>query len=110
MSLTFDQLIIRLHNQKKRKHIAVACPNDEHTLHVIRRSLDEGIADFALVVESSHSHEAELILSQYPDRVTLHTAEDAIEAAKMAVSLVYKGEADVLMKGTLNTDHPQISI
>ena len=104
MSQTFDQLIVRLHNQERRKHIAVACPNDGHTLNVIRRSLDEGIADFALVAEAGNSHEAEQIQAQYPDRVTLYTAEDTAEAARLAVSLVHKGEADVLMKGTLNTD------
>ncbi|MBR4846484.1 MAG: phosphate butyryltransferase [Bacteroidaceae bacterium] len=104
MSLTFDQLITRLHNQERRKRIAVVCPNDGHTLHVIQRSLEEGIADFALVVEEAHREASEEIQRQYPDRVTLFSAEDTIDAARLAVSLVHKGKADVLMKGTLNTD------
>ena len=104
MSLTFDQLITRLHNQERRKLIAVVCPNDGHTLHVIQRSLEEGIADFALVVEEAHREAAEKIQFEYPDRVTLFSAEDTVDAARLAVSLVHKGKADVLMKGTLNTD------
>lgn len=104
MSLTFDQLITRLHNQERRKLIAVVCPNDGHTLHVIQRSLEEGIADFVLVVEEAHREASEEIQRQYPDRVTLFSAEDTIDAARLAVSLVHKGKADVLMKGTLNTD------
>ena len=104
MSLTFDQLITRLHNQERRKLIAVVCPNDGHTLHVIQRSLKEGIADFALVVEEAHREAAEKIQFEYPERVTLFSAEDTVDAARLAVSLVHKGKADVLMKGTLNTD------
>ena len=104
MSLTFDQLIARLHNQHTRRRIAVACPHDEHTCHVIRRSLGEGIADFVLVTDKEHGHEAEAIRQQYPDQVTVHMAEDTTDAAHMAVAIVHRGEAEVLMKGTLNTD------
>lgn len=104
MSLTFDQLIARLHNQHTRRRIAVACPHDEHTCHVIRRSLSEDIADFSLVTDKEHGHEAEEIRRQYPGQVTVHMAEDTVDAARLAVALVHKGEANVLMKGTLNTD------
>ena len=104
MSLTFDQLIARLHNQHTRRRIAVACPHDEHTCHVIRRSLGEGIADFVLVTDKEHGHEAEAIRQQFPDQVTVHMAEDTTDAAHMAVAIVHRGEAEVLMKGTLNTD------
>lgn len=104
MSLTFDQLINRLHQQQKRRCIAVACPHDEHTKHVIARSLDEHIADFMLVVDEAHREEAEKLQQAYAGHVTVYTAENAVEAARLAVSLVHDGKADVLMKGTLNTD------
>lgn len=104
MSLTFDQLIGRLHQGQTRKRIAVACPADEHTRHVIRRSLSEGIASFDLVVEEAHRPEAEKIRQQYPQHVTIHPAEDTNDGARRAVALVHGGQADVLMKGTLNTD------
>lgn len=104
MSVTFDQLIARLHDQQTRRRIAVACPHDEHTCHVIQRSLHEGIADFALVVNEANTPKAEEIRQQFPDRVTLHKAEDTVDAAQQAVALVHNGQADVLMKGTLNTD------
>ena len=104
MSLTFDQLITRLHSQQTRRRIAVACPNDGHTRHVIQRSLQEGIADFDLVVEDAYRNGAEELQAQFPDRVTLHSAEDTIDAARKAVALVHEGHANVLMKGTLNTD------
>lgn len=104
MSLTFDQLIGRLHGQHSRRRIAVACPHDEHTLNVVRRSLNEGIADFALVTDKEHCREAEVLHGQHPQQVTLHIADDTVEAARQAVALVHRGEADVLMKGTLNTD------
>ena len=104
MSLTFDQLIARLHSQHTRRRIAVACPHDEHTRHVIVRSLQEGIADFTLVVDEAHRTSAEELQQQYPGRVGVHMAEDTVDAARKAVALVHRGEANVLMKGTLNTD------
>lgn len=102
--MTFEQLIARLHNQQTRRNIAVACPHDEHTRHVIIRSLNEGIANFALVVDEAHLADAEELHRQFPQRVSIHIAEDTVEAARKAVSLVHNGKADVLMKGTLNTD------
>ena len=72
MSLTFDQLIARLHSQHTRRRIAVACPHDEHTRHVIVRSLQEGIADFTLVVDEAHRTSAEELQQQYPGRVGVH--------------------------------------
>lgn len=104
MSLTFDQLIVRLHSQQTRRRIAVACPHDEHTCHVISRSLHEGIADFTLIVDEAHRSTVEELQRQHPGRVSICTAEDTVDAARQAVALVHNGEADVLMKGTLNTD------
>ena len=104
MAQTFDNLIESLHSQHMRRRIAVACPHDDHTLHVVLRSLSEGIADFVLVVDEAHEFVAGQIRQQYPERVTLYVGEDTAECARMAVSLVHRGEADVLMKGTLNTD------
>lgn len=104
MSVTFEQLIERLHSGHRRKRIAVACPNDEHTCHVILRSLSEGIASFDLVVEEMHLSKAEAIQEQHPQQVSIHLADDIVDAARRAVALVHNGQADVLMKGTLNTD------
>ena len=68
MSLTFDQLIARLHNQHTRRRIAVACPHDEHTCHVIRRSLNEGIADFSLVTDKNMATKPKRYAGNIPDK------------------------------------------
>ena len=63
MAQTFDNLIESLHSQHMRRRIAVACPHDDHTLHVVLRSLSEGIADFVLVVDEAHEFVAENVVS-----------------------------------------------
>lgn len=104
MSLNFTHLIGRLHDQKELKRIVVVCPNDVHTHHVILRSLKEGIASFVLVVEEAFLDVVEPIRMEYPDLVKVCKSESVVEAARMSVALVRNKEADVLMKGTLNTD------
>ena len=48
---------------------------------------------------------ARRLAADYPDKVTLIVAEDDDDAARHAVKEVREGRADVLMKGSLNTDN-----
>lgn len=88
-----------------RKRVAVVCPSDSHTLYVIERVLREGVADFTLCLAASPNAELERIVGAYPDRVTLQRADTPDEAARQGVAIVRGGEADALMKGTINTDN-----
>lgn len=103
MSLNFTDLIARL-NEQHSKRIAVVCPNDAHTRNVILRSLKEEIACFTLVTDKPNLDKAEEIRQMYPTQVSILPADDITDAAQRAVALVHNHEADVLMKGTLNTD------
>lgn len=102
---SFRSVISLLQEQGKRKIVAMVCPNDSHTEYVIRRSLEEGIADFKLVLGGVKADFINSFLSDYPDHVEVVNTENPDAAAAMAVSLVRNGEADVLMKGTINTDN-----
>ena len=75
---SFDQLTQHLQTLNRRKRIAVVCANDPNTEYAIARSLEEGIA--------------------VPE-------EDPDTAARRAVQIVRDGEADILMKGIINTDN-----
>lgn len=87
-----------------RRRVAVARPGDEHTKEVIMRSLQEGLADFLLVADEQSREAADGIMNISPRHVTVFYEKDDVATARKAVSLVKSGDADVLMKGTLNTD------
>lgn len=100
----FDQLTQHLKTSGRRRRIAVVCANDPHTVYAITRALDEGIADFLLIGDRG-------VLEHYPQLqahpghvATIHLTEPD-EAAREAVARVRRGEADVLMKGLINTDN-----
>lgn len=100
----FAELTGRLSAENSRKRVAVACPHDEATQEAIQKSLALGIADFILVGRQAVIDSLGLEM-QYPSRVSAVYEDDNDEAARKAVKLVREGQADVLMKGLLNTDN-----
>lgn len=100
---SFDELTIYLQKMNRRKRIVVVCANDPNTEYAIARSLEEGIAEFIMVGDSSILQKYPT-LKEYPDYVKMIHIESQSEAAREAVRLVREGEADILMKGIINTD------
>ncbi|MBQ8502358.1 MAG: phosphate butyryltransferase [Bacteroides sp.] len=78
----FTQLTDHLKNLNRKKRVVVVRPQDESTEYAVTRAREEGFAEF-LVVDHA----------------------DTDEAAREAVQLIRRGEADVLMKGIINTDN-----
>lgn len=102
---SLSQLVNVLRSRCIRRRVAVVCPNDPHTEYVIIRSLREEIASYLLVTDESHRTIADRLHAASPDFVRVYTAPTPDEAAALAVELVRTGEADVLMKGLINTDN-----
>ena len=102
---TLTQLVNILRSRGIRRRVAVVCPNDPHTEYVILRSLREEIAEFLLVTDVDHIENAQRLHSASPDFVRVYQAPSSDEAAALAVQLVRTGEADILMKGLINTDN-----
>ena len=102
---TLSQMVNRLRLSNKRCRVAVVCPNDPHTEYVIIRSLREEIAEYLLVTDIEHLDVSNSLYAASPDFVRVYTAPTPDEAAALAVELVRSGEADVLMKGLINTDN-----
>ncbi len=95
----FDSLFDHLTSCERRLKIAVVCPHDDHTCEAIDESLAIGFADFVLVGDPAkmrHKAGASVLIIDEPD---------ADKAALRAVELVREGQADVLMKGLINTDN-----
>ena len=103
-TIDFQTLAEQLKTAGTRRRVAVARPGDEHTKEVIMRSLQEGLADFLLVADEQSREAADGIMNISPRHVTVFYEKDDVATARKAVSLVTSGDADVLMKGTLNTD------
>ncbi len=103
---TFSQIYDLLGSLDNRKRIAVVCPDDACTRSAVADALAKGLADFLLV----STPEA---LSTLPDEILCHGSERVMKrealspdsAAALAVEAVRSGEADILMKGLINTDN-----
>jgi len=100
----FLTLAEQLRASERRRRVAVARPGDGHTREVIMRCLQEGLADFRLVADGQSRAAADSIARAYPENVSVCYADDDMGTARQAVAIVRGGGADVLMKGTLNTD------
>ena len=94
----------RLARQSKRKRVVLACPHDSHTEYVITRALDEGWAEFCLTTYLPLTKTFEQVVERHRAHVTLRPCQSAQEASREAVMMVWRGEGEVLMKGTVNTD------
>lgn len=102
MIKNFEELI-KLAIEKGPKKVAVACAQDEDALKAIKAAFDKGIIKGILVGDvdqiRSISKEIELDLTDFE---LIHIT-DMAEASLKAVSLVSSGEADLVMKGLVDT-------
>ena len=90
---------------RMRRRVALVCPDDPHTLYVISKALDEGIADFTLFCGKPMCDRARELVETGGGHIAAQLFGSPDEAAREAVRAVRGGAADVLMKGTLNTDN-----
>lgn len=102
MSKRFQDLISKV-NECSMKKVAVAVAQDAPVLEAVRAAKERKIADAILVGDKNKieavAKEINMDLSDY----TIIHVEDNYEAALKAVSLVHNGEADMYMKGLIDT-------
>ena len=103
--LNFDDLTSRLAQTHGRKRVVVASPADSHTEYVVERALNENIADFVLVCVEKCTPEFEALRDRFAGRVEVVIELTVDDVARRAVAIVREGGADVLMKGSMNTDN-----
>ena len=101
---SFAELTAHLTSVNSRKRMAVANAVDSHTLDAVLRAVNLGIVEAFLIgdvasIESPH-------LFEHPLSPFVHIIDkpDVLEATLEAVRMVKSGEADILMKGLVNTD------
>lgn len=102
MKLTFDS-IIELAKQGKRRKVAVGAAQDSHVLSAVSEAYRRGIADVVLV---GNRNEIEHLALQYKislDGLEIINEQEGEKSALRAVEMVHYGEADMYMKGLMET-------
>ena len=99
----FEQLISHLFARGIRKRVAVVCAYDSSTQYAISSALEEGFIDAILVGDKSQTP-FNALFEKHASHVSYVEAPTPVAAAHEAVRLIREGEADILMKGLVNTD------
>ncbi|MCI8957270.1 MAG: phosphate butyryltransferase [Eubacterium sp.] len=102
MSKSFDDLLAQVAECPK-KTVAVACAQDDAVLEAVKAAKDRGIADAILVGDESKIRTIASVIKMDLSTYKIINVEDTIEAARTAVKLVHDGEADMYMKGLIDT-------
>jgi phosphate butyryltransferase len=97
-----DELVVLARNRKKRK-IAVAAAQDVHVLQAVCKAHSENIIDPLLIGHKIQIHKILKDLKINPDSYEVIDEPDPESACETAVSLIKRGEADILMKGLVST-------
>lgn len=105
MAITnFENLIELLVKRGDRRRLAVVNGIDEHTQRAVEMALDKGFVDVVFVGgQDVISHNK--ALERHHEHITFVDAADPDDAARKAVGMVREGNADMLMKGRINTDN-----
>ncbi len=98
-----SELTEKAKNKPKRK-IAVAAAEDDPVLKSLKAVMKDGIVTPVLIGDKVEiGRMAQSIGFDLSDIEIIHNDKGAEESAKIAVSLVKNGEADILMKGFIST-------
>ncbi len=100
---TFAQLFQQLRERKGGRRVAVVAADEAHTLEAVALALAEGVVTPILIGNAAQIGgwlDAHGLSRQ---KVRVIDAAHPLEAAALAVGLVRAGEAEVLMKGRIDT-------
>ncbi len=102
MSKNFEDLLSQLKSCSKKK-VAVAAAHDEAVLEAVKAAKEREIADAILVGDEAKIREIAASLNMDLSDTEIINETDITEAARIAVSLVSSGKADMYMKGLLDS-------
>jgi len=102
--LSFTDLTAHLKGLNCRKRMAVANAVDSHTLDAVLKAVDMGIIEAFLVGDVASIESPRLFEHNPSPFIHIIDMPEVKMAAIEAVRMVKEGEADILMKGLVNTD------
>lgn len=102
---SFKELTEHLQNGNSRKRMAVANAVDSHTLEAVVLAVNQGLVE-AFLIGDVAAVESPLLFAKQTISPFIHVIDipEVKEATIEAVRMVKDGEADILMKGLVNTD------
>jgi phosphate butyryltransferase len=101
MITSFQALSDKVATAKKRTKLVAANATDEHTLSAVVRAVWAGFVEAFLVGNAAEIEPVEGLQSEF---IHIIDVADKAVAAERAVAMARDGEADILMKGLMNTD------
>lgn len=101
---SFAELTAHLKSVNKRKRLAVANAVDSHTLDAVLRAVDLGIVEAYLIGDVASIESPHLFEQKLSPFIHIIDIPEVKVATIEAVRMVKEGEADILMKGLVNTD------
>ena len=102
MSKNFDDLLKKVNGCAKKK-VAVAVAQDEPVLEAVKAAKERGIAEAILVGDSVKIKEIADKINMDLKDFEIMDVKDPKKATLEAVKLVSSGNADMLMKGLVDT-------
>lgn len=103
--VSFADLTTHLLNSQKRKRVAVANAVDSHTLEAVLKAVETGIVEAYLLGDVAEIESPLLYAKpQLLEHVHIIDIPEVQAATLEAVRMVKTGDADILMKGLVNTD------
>ena len=102
MSKTFDDLLSTV-NQCSKKILSVSVAQDKAVLEAVKAAKERKIADSILVGDEDKIRAIGTELGMNMDEYKIIDEKDTTAASLKAVQLVHDGEADMYMKGLLDT-------
>ena len=102
MSKSFEELISKA-NQKTLQKVSVSNAQDEPVLQAVKAAKEQNIATAILVGDEAKIREIAASIDMDLTDFEIINEPDTEAAALKAVELVHNGEADILLKGLLET-------
>ena len=99
---TFDELLAKVQNLESKK-VAVAVAQDEPVLEAVKKAKQKGIADAVLVGDTTEIRKIAEKIDMDLNQFEIINEKDTRKATLLAVKLVSDGQADMVMKGLVDT-------
>lgn len=103
MISSLNELSEQAKTLSRKSRIALACAHDEHSIEALITARRDGIAESVLV---GNADEIRKLLGKYqedPERYKITDCRDPEKAIRICADYIRTGEADVLMKGKMQT-------